>query len=82
MVLQSASIGFDNHASRCMANTPHLFKDLHLTNNAGEVNGIDDGLAIKGKRMFKFSIEDNNGNIHTIKIPNNLYLPHQNIWVH
>ena len=44
----SFSIGIDNHASRCMANAPHLFKDLHLINNAGEVNGIGDGLAIKG----------------------------------
>ena len=34
----SFSIGMDNHASRCMATAPHLFEDLHLTNNAGEVN--------------------------------------------
>jgi hypothetical protein len=71
----SFSIGIDNHASRCMANAPHLFEDLQLTNDAGEVNGIGNGLAIKGKETFKFSIEDNNGWIHTIKIPNSLYLP-------
>ncbi len=58
-----------------MANAPHLFEDLHLINNAGEVNGIGDGLAIKGKGTFKFSIEDDNEKIHTIKIPNSLYLP-------
>ena len=52
-----------------MANAPHLFEDLHLTNNAGEVNGIGDGLDIKGKGTFKFSLEDNNGRIHTVKIP-------------
>ena len=34
-----------------------------------------DGLAIKGKGTFKFSIQDDNGKIHTIKIPNSLYLP-------
>ena len=68
-------IGIDNHASRCMANAPHLFEDLHLIDNAGEVNGIGEGLAIKGKGIFKFSIEDDNGKIHTIKIPNSLYLP-------
>ena len=54
---------------------PHLFEDLHLIDNAGEVNGIGEGLAIKGKGIFKFSIEDDNGKIHTIKIPNSLYLP-------
>jgi len=41
--LDSFSIGIDNHASRCMANAPHLFEDLHLINNAGEVNGIGEG---------------------------------------
>jgi hypothetical protein len=58
-----------------MANAPHLFENLHLTKDAGEVNGIGNGLAIKGKGTFKFSLEDNNGKIHTIKIPNSLYLP-------
>ena len=58
-----------------MANAPHLFQDLHLINNAGEVNGIGKGLAIKGKGTFVFSLEDDNGKIHTIKIPNSLYLP-------
>jgi len=58
-----------------MANAPHLFENLHLTNDAGEVNGIGNGLAIKGIGTFKFSIEDNNGKIHTIKIPNSPYLP-------
>ena len=71
----SFSIGIDNHASRCMANDTHLFENLHLTDNAGEVNGIGGGLAIKGKGTFKFSLEDDNGKIHTIKIPNSLYLP-------
>ncbi len=102
--LDSFSIGINNHASRCMANAPHLFEDLHLTNNAGEVNEIGNGLTIKGKGIFKFSnlhltnnagevneigngltikgkgifkfsIKDDNGKIHTIKIPNSLYLP-------
>jgi len=71
----SFSIGIDNHASQCMANAPHLFEELHLIDNAGEVNGIGKGLAIKGTGTFKFSIEADNGKIHTIKIPNSLYLP-------
>jgi len=58
-----------------MANAPHLFEDLHLINNAGEVNGIGEGLAIKGKWTFVFLLKDNNGKIHTIMIPNSLYLP-------
>jgi hypothetical protein len=71
----SFKIEIDNHASRCMANTSHLFEDLHLINDAGEVYGIGDGLEIKGKGTFVFSLEDDNGKIHTIKIPNSLYLP-------
>jgi hypothetical protein len=31
----SFSIGIDNHTSRCMANAPHLFEDLQLTDDAG-----------------------------------------------
>jgi hypothetical protein len=58
-----------------MANAPHLFEDLQLIDNAGKVHGIGEGLAIKGKGMFKFSIEDDNGKNHTIKIPNSLYVP-------
>jgi hypothetical protein len=58
-----------------MANAPHLFENLHLTNNAGEVNGIGEGLAIKGKGTFKFLLKDDNGKTHTIKIPNSLFLP-------
>jgi hypothetical protein len=28
-------IGVDNHASKCMANVPHLFEDICLTSNKG-----------------------------------------------
>jgi hypothetical protein len=73
--LDSFSIGIDNHALQCMANALHLFKDLQLTDDAGEVKGIGNGLAIEGKGMFKFLLEDDQGKIHTIKIPNSLYLP-------
>jgi hypothetical protein len=38
---------------------PTFFEDLQLTDNAGEVKGIGDGLAIEGIRTFKFSLEDN-----------------------
>jgi len=71
----SFSIEIDNHASRCMVNASHLFEDLHLINNVGEVKGIDNGLAIKGQGTFVFLLEDDNEKNHTIKIPNSLYLP-------
>jgi hypothetical protein len=58
-----------------MVNASHLFEDLHLINDAGgEVNGIGDGLEIKRKGTFVFSLMDNNRKVHTIKIPNSLYL--------
>jgi hypothetical protein len=70
----SLPIGIDTHASRCIANAPHLFEDLRLSNK-GIVQGINDGLEIKGKRTIKFKIEDNSRRMHKIKIPNSLYLP-------
>jgi hypothetical protein len=57
-----------------MAGYPHLFEDLRLSDE-GKVEGINDGLKIMGKGTFKFKIEDNNGRMHKIKIPNSLYLP-------
>jgi hypothetical protein len=54
---------------------PHLFEDLCLTRNRGQVEGIGKGLETRGEGMFKFSIKDNNGKVHIIKIPNSLYLP-------
>jgi hypothetical protein len=31
-----------------MANSPHLFEDLHLDNDKGQVDGINSGLDIAG----------------------------------
>jgi hypothetical protein len=39
------------------------------------VQGINDGLEIKGKGTFKFKVEEEDGLTHKIKIPNSLYLP-------
>ena len=61
-------IGVDSHSSRCMVNDTHLFEDLRLNENNGQVSGIADGLAIEGEGTFKFDITDNNGKRHTIKI--------------
>ena len=70
----SFQIGIDNHASYCMANSPHLFDDLILS-DVGKVDGISEGLAILGKGTFKFNISDDDGRVHCIRIPNSFYLP-------
>jgi hypothetical protein len=53
-----------------MANDTHLFKDLRLNKNNGQVDGIADGLAIKGEGIFKFDITDDDSKKHTIRIKN------------
>ncbi len=70
----SYPIGVDCHASRCMANSPHLFEDLKLA-KVGAVTSINQGLDIQGVGTFKFKIDDDNGRTHEIRIPNSLYLP-------
>jgi hypothetical protein len=58
-----------------MVNDTHLFKDLRLNKNNGQVSGIAEGLAIKGEGTFKFDITDNDAQRHTIRIKNSLYVP-------
>jgi hypothetical protein len=70
-------IGIDIYASVTMGNRPDQFEDLKLhkdTDNT-EVEGIKRGLAIKDTRTFNFHIEDNEGAVHLIKIPNSKYVP-------
>jgi hypothetical protein len=64
----------DNHASYCYINSPHLLDNLVLLNK-GSVDGITDGLPIKGKGTFKFTIGDDNGRRHNIRISESLYVP-------
>jgi hypothetical protein len=73
--LDSYPVGIDNHASRCMVNSPHLFEYLKLSDSKGEVDGISEGLAIKGMGTFKFALTDDDGKAHIICIKNSLYLP-------
>jgi hypothetical protein len=70
----SFPIRVNNHASYCMANSPHLFENLVLS-DVGKVDGINEGLEIAGKGTFKFKIADDNGRAHIICIPNLLCLP-------
>jgi hypothetical protein len=57
-----------------MAKAPHLFENLKLT-KIGEVEGIKQGLVIRGIGTFKFKLKDNDGIMHEIKVPNTLFLP-------
>lgn len=51
------------------------FEDLVLDDNAGEVDGIAQGLKIRGKGTFILKIEDNDGRVHTIQIKDSLCVP-------
>ncbi len=73
--LDSYPVGIDNHALRCMVNSPHLFEDLKLSDSEGGVDRISEGLAIKGTETFKFILKDNDGNAYIIHIKNSLYSP-------
>jgi hypothetical protein len=57
------------------ANAPHLFEDLRLDDNKGQVDRINSGLDIVGQGTFNFDITNNDGKIHAIKITNSLYVP-------
>ena len=69
-------MGVDGHALYCMANRTDQFEgNLKLVEGDHQVDGIGSGIAIKGFRTFKFRLEDNNGQVHTIRVPNLLYVP-------
>ena len=40
-----------------------------------QVDGIGSGIAIKGVGTFKFRLEDDDRQVHTIRVPNLLYVP-------
>jgi hypothetical protein len=71
----SYPIGVDNHALRCMANTPHLFENLVVAPQGQHVSGIAAGIEIRGVGTYIIRLQDNQGKIHEIKIPNSLYIP-------
>ncbi len=64
----------ENHASYCYVNSPHLSGDLVLSNESS-VDAISDGLPIKGKGTFNFTIGNINGRRHNISIPKSIYVP-------
>ena len=69
-------MGVDGHAVYCMANRTNQFGgDLKLVEGDHQVDRIGLGIAIKGIRTFKYRSEDNDGQVHTIQVPNSLYVP-------
>jgi hypothetical protein len=44
-----------------MANAPHLFEDLKLVPSSKKVDGIGEGLEIKGTGTLVFRIQDDSG---------------------
>ena len=70
-------IGIDTYALVTMGNRLDQFDDLKLHNgeNNTEVEGIKEGLEIKGTGTFKFHIKDNDGGVHLIKMTNSKYIP-------
>jgi hypothetical protein len=56
-----------------MANRTDQFDgDLKLVEGDHQVDGIGSGIAIKGVGTFKFRLEDDYGQVHTIRVPNSL----------
>jgi hypothetical protein len=70
----SLVIGVDTFASIMLGNHLDQFENLKMHDDT-EVEGINGGLGIKGTGTFKFQIEDNEGGVHLIKIPNSKYVP-------
>ena len=69
-------MGVDGHALYCMANRTDQFDgNLKLVEGDHQVDRIGSGIAIKGIGTFKFRLEDDNGQVHTIRVPNSLYVP-------
>lgn len=58
-----------------MVKSKDYFEDLVLDDHKRRVDGIEGGLEILGRGTFRFDIEDDDGEVHTIRIPNSVYVP-------
>ena len=58
-----------------MVKSKDYFEDLVLDEQGEWVDGIEGGLKILGRGTFCFNIEDNEGEVHTIRIPNSVFVP-------
>ena len=74
----SVRIGIDNHATRSLSPNMHHFEDLRLE-PVGKCRGLGDkrgdGQAIAGIGTLVFTIQDDTGQWHVIKLPNSLFIP-------
>ena len=69
-------MGVDGHTFYCMAKRTDQFEgNLKLVERDHQVDGIGSGIAIKGIGTFKFRLEDDDGQVHTIWVQNSLYAP-------
>ncbi len=58
-----------------MVKSKDYFKDLVLDDHKQHVDGIEGGLEILGRGTFLFDIKDDDSKVHTIRIPNSVYVP-------
>ena len=74
----SFRISVDDCSSRTMSNNKRHFESISALDpgDPGYVNGPSgEAIPIKGKGTVKWRIEDDEGQVHTIRIPNSLYIP-------
>ena len=68
-------IGVDNHASRTLSNNKrHFIGYIRRLDNVF-INGINGKLPIRGIGTIQWKIEDDDGKVHAIRIPNTFYVP-------
>ena len=68
-------IGVDTHATQCISPNIDHFQGLTPMSNQFCQGFEGQQAEIKGKGTLIFRIEDDNGAIHSISIPNSLYIP-------
>jgi len=74
----SRKLRVDNGASRCMSSYIEDFIDVPRPTNRG-VRGVI-GTANNNKvGTIQWRIEDDDGRVHTIRVPNSIYVPESNI---
>jgi len=67
-------IGVDNHASRTLSNNKrHFIGYIRRLDNLF-INGINGKLPIRGIGTIQWKIEDDDGKVHAIRIPNTFYV--------
>ena len=71
----SYMIGIDNHSSRCISNGINHFITALTPTSRSYLRGITGNLQAKGEYKLVWSIDDDHGVSHKIKIKNCLYVP-------